>query len=37
MPVVDSLNVTGNDPNCEVIREIDVSRFKAMVQEAARP
>ena len=37
MSVVDSLNVTGNDPNCEVIREIDVSRFKAMVQEAARP
>lgn len=36
MSVVDSLNVTGNPPNAEVIWEIDVPRFKEMVIDAAR-
>ncbi len=35
MSVVDSLDVTGNEPNAEVVREIDVARFKEMVFEAA--
>lgn len=35
MSVVDSLNVTGNPPNVEVVRSIDIRRFKEMVFEAA--
>ncbi|MCY4371592.1 MAG: nucleoside hydrolase [bacterium] len=35
MSVVDSLNVTGNPPNVEVIRAMDVDRFKQMIFEAA--
>lgn len=36
MSVVDSLDVTGNDPTTEVVWEIDVDAFKAMVVEAVR-
>ncbi len=36
MSVVDDLGVTGRPPNCEVIREIDIPRFKAMIKTAAR-
>lgn len=36
MSVVDSLDVTGEEPNCEVFWEIDIDRFKQMVFEAAR-
>ncbi len=36
MSVVDSLGVTGRPPNCEVIKEINIPRFKQMVQTAAR-
>jgi len=36
MSVVDALDVTGREPNTEVIWSIDVSRFKEMVMEAAR-
>ena len=35
MSVVDSLNVTGKPPNVEVVRAIDIARFKEMVFEAA--
>ena len=35
MSVVDSLDVTGRDPNTEVIWEIDVDRFKQMLVDAA--
>ena len=36
MSVVDSLDITGNPPNAEVVRAIDVNRFKQMIFEAAR-
>ncbi len=36
MSVVDSLDVTGEPPNTEVVRAIDTRRFKQMVFEAAR-
>ena len=36
MSVVDALGVTGRPPNCEVIREINIPRFKAMIKAAAR-
>ena len=36
MSVVDSLDVTGNEPNVDVIWEIDAARFKDMIFEAAR-
>lgn len=35
MSVVDSLHVTGKPPNVEVVRSIDIQRFKQMVFEAA--
>ena len=35
MSVVDSLDVTGESPNVEVVRSIDIVRFKQMVFEAA--
>ena len=37
MSVVDDLGVTGNPPNTEVVRSIDIHRFKQMVYAAARP
>jgi purine nucleosidase len=36
MSVVDSLDVTGQTANTEIVREIDVARFKQMVFDAAR-
>ena len=36
MSVVDSLDVTGNPPNAEVVRAIDTDRFKQMIFDAAR-
>ncbi|MDE0168938.1 MAG: nucleoside hydrolase [bacterium] len=36
MSVVDSLNVTGNPPNVEVVTAIDVQRFKQMLFQAAQ-
>ena len=35
MSVVDDLRVTGNPPNTEVVRSIDIHRFKQMVYAAA--
>ncbi len=37
MSVVDSLDVTGLSPNTEIVREIDIRRFKELVFAAARP
>ncbi len=37
MSVVDDLRVTGNPPNTEVVRSIDIHRFKQMVYAAAAP
>ena len=37
MSVVDDLGVTGNPPNTEVVRSIDIHRFKQMVYDAAAP
>lgn len=36
MSVVDSLDVTGKAPNVEVVRSIDIARFKELVFDAAR-
>ena len=36
MSVVDSLGVTGHPPNCEIIRKINIPRFKQMIKTAAR-
>ena len=36
MSVVDSLDVTGNPANAEVVEAIDTDRFKQMIFEAAR-
>ena len=36
MSVVDSLDVTGNPANAEVVQAIDTDRFKQMISEAAR-
>ena len=36
MSVIDSLDVTNRRPNVEVVRRIDVDRFKEMVFDAAR-
>ena len=35
MSVVDSLDVTGNPANVEVVKAIDTDRFKQMIFEAA--